>query len=363
MYKIQTPTPVRLQEYYDALAKRVVDLIDEYLNGKVLEYKIPKSIKVLVKVQPGGDTEKALTGLKAPEVLRTLLIGQPYEIPPLIRYVRAKVTSEKCSEMKMSKADYDDNNYPIFVKDGDTYVDHFYTIAYNIFVDGLFEDTDFKLNFTKKAELKFCPYCGMGEVHVAEAVHGVTKPPIDHFLPKSKYPYLAVNFFNLIPSCEKCNDFAHKSSNNPLATDLITYYLMQPYDFDTSQVTYGLTKNLGNGFSAIDYDLSPQFKKGCYYKGYEEWLKLLSRYKGYYADDLQSMLDRMKERAPALRDYLARGYGMPVEDIDSAAFSIIGFHINEDDAWRHERYKLKVDMYNSLKGIFEGAIAASYDLE
>ena len=31
------------------------------------------------------------------------------------------------------------------------------------------------------------------------------RPQLDHFLPKSKYPLLALSFYNLIPVCPECN--------------------------------------------------------------------------------------------------------------------------------------------------------------
>lgn len=46
-----------------------------------------------------------------------------------------------------------------------------------------------------------CAYCNQGIVY-----------PLDHYLPKSKFPLLSINFLNLIPSCSDCNFTLNKLS-------------------------------------------------------------------------------------------------------------------------------------------------------
>lgn len=70
-------------------------------------------------------------------------------------------------------------------------------------------------NFTKKHAydhvknlgITVCPYCN--EQYTLTVVkrknQRSTRPELDHFFPKSRYPYLAISFFNLIPSCHVCN--------------------------------------------------------------------------------------------------------------------------------------------------------------
>lgn len=56
----------------------------------------------------------------------------------------------------------------------------------------------------RQLEVKVCPYCNR---MYTTTLFGEDKirPDFDHFYPKSKYPYLAVSLFNLIPSCSMCN--------------------------------------------------------------------------------------------------------------------------------------------------------------
>lgn len=53
--------------------------------------------------------------------------------------------------------------------------------------------------------VKVCPYCNRQFISIYNSDDGKTGPELDHFLPKSKYPYLALSFYNLIPCCHVCN--------------------------------------------------------------------------------------------------------------------------------------------------------------
>lgn len=54
-------------------------------------------------------------------------------------------------------------------------------------------------------EVNVCPYCNRQYVNTFISPDGKTRATLDHFYPKSDYPYLALSFYNLIPSCYSCN--------------------------------------------------------------------------------------------------------------------------------------------------------------
>lgn len=62
-----------------------------------------------------------------------------------------------------------------------------------------------------RLEISICPYCNRQYITTASKVFDdgtekwVARPQLDHFYPKSKYPFLSCSFFNLIPSCPTCN--------------------------------------------------------------------------------------------------------------------------------------------------------------
>ena len=56
----------------------------------------------------------------------------------------------------------------------------------------------------KKLDIKTCPYCNRNYTFVLN--RGLkARPEYDHFYPKADYPFLALSFYNLIPSCPSCN--------------------------------------------------------------------------------------------------------------------------------------------------------------
>ena len=51
--------------------------------------------------------------------------------------------------------------------------------------------------------VRSCPFCN--RQYVITSIEARIRPDFDHFLPKSRYPLLAVSFYNLIPICSTCN--------------------------------------------------------------------------------------------------------------------------------------------------------------
>ncbi len=76
----------------------------------------------------------------------------------------------------------------------------------------------------KNLNIKVCPYCNNQYTQTLEKQDKTHKVQfqLDHFYPKSLYPYLAVSFYNLIPSCNNCN--LSKSNHDTFKENLIHPY-------------------------------------------------------------------------------------------------------------------------------------------
>ena len=61
-------------------------------------------------------------------------------------------------------------------------------------------------------KIKMCPFCGMLPV---KPLNSSTRQTYDHYLPLSKYPFLALNTKNLVPTCKDCNE-DHKKDKDVL---------------------------------------------------------------------------------------------------------------------------------------------------
>lgn len=68
-----------------------------------------------------------------------------------------------------------------------------------------FDDGDWAYGHAKRMDLAVCPYCNMQYTFTVKSTRGKSRPQFDHFISKSKHPYFAISFYNLVPSCYVCN--------------------------------------------------------------------------------------------------------------------------------------------------------------
>lgn len=112
-------------------------------------------------------------------------------------------------------------------------------ILYRIFVEYGYDKID-KLKFIQNINLGSCPYCNRNYIFTVNR-KGSVKPEIDHFYPKSIYPYLAVSYFNLIPSCPTCNGFGAKEDKDTF----FVYPIFNPYEIKFDDFKFSITpKNI-----------------------------------------------------------------------------------------------------------------------
>jgi hypothetical protein len=66
----------------------------------------------------------------------------------------------------------------------------------------------------KEIGITVCPYCNRSYIQNIQNINQHSKKrrtsEYDHFYPKSRYPHLAISFYNLIPSCKVCNQLKGK---------------------------------------------------------------------------------------------------------------------------------------------------------
>ena len=82
----------------------------------------------------------------------------------------------------------------------------------NIF-DELYKEfrKKYGMEYVNNLKLSVCPYCNRNYINSGKKV---TMAEFDHFYPKSKYPHLALSFFNLVPCCHTCNHTKHNKTIN-----------------------------------------------------------------------------------------------------------------------------------------------------
>jgi hypothetical protein len=76
----------------------------------------------------------------------------------------------------------------------------------------------------KQIAINVCPYCNRSYTFVLgnDTIKG-TRFQFDHFLSQHQYPYLALSFYNLVPSCHICNSNLKGSENFTTLTNIHPY--------------------------------------------------------------------------------------------------------------------------------------------
>jgi 5-methylcytosine-specific restriction endonuclease McrA len=72
---------------------------------------------------------------------------------------------------------------------------------------------EFGEKLQKENEIYICPYCEKNYVGIIDTYKKAIKPDLDHFYPKSLYPFLACSIENLIPACQVCNSRLKKNKD------------------------------------------------------------------------------------------------------------------------------------------------------
>ncbi len=142
--------------------------------------------------------------------------------------------------------------------------------------------------------LRICPYCHLHHVNYHGQSVGTPRklemrPPLDHFLPKSIYPYLAVSLYNLVPSCHPCNS-SIKGDDDPAHTI--------PHPFDpTAPLDMSFTlKGSALGISGItEEELELTVTGNGAWGEFTTFFHLQERYQ-WYAPEVTDMLKRKQFR-------------------------------------------------------------------
>ena len=127
--------------------------------------------------------------------------------------------------------------YPKLAKSSNTYKVIFYLFVTRGY-DNFKGATNYNAyTFVKALNLKTCPYCNISYIAFLEKNKDkdkIRRAELDHFFPKSIYPFLAVNFYNLIPSCCTCNKL---KSDDDLSK------LLNPYDTKVKDIRFNFWLN------------------------------------------------------------------------------------------------------------------------
>lgn len=223
-----------------------------------------------------------------------------------------------------------------------------------LFVDGMYDNDDFfsKNDHVKRVDIEICPYCGRNYVYYAEHPtktnpHTMVKPDIDHFLPKNEYPYLAMNYYNLIPSCISCNRVPCKWTNDPIGATRDKEYLMHPYEFREGDISFSYKPTV----RLYDKD-SIEVRMNCQTSdldtGYKTWLNLDQFYVKHNGI-VKNMYVRLESLQRSYQRFMGDNFSIPKSFIDHLPEIVFGYKLEPDKAKEELMYKFKKDIYLQMR--------------
>lgn len=364
MYKIRIDKD-RLNELSKLYLKKYKDNLRQEINGflcggsdftftKFTREKPARKFIMKVDSSKSSFTTTFLQECNDPNktLLDDLLIGDITRQLEIIEWIEnnCSLPFEKLTADKANKLGYVDGQQ----------VDDFNSIMHKIFVERSFEgdkksvyalalDKD---EFVKDLGIRICPYCGRSYIYRVEkqGKNGMVsvKPQLDHFLPKSSYPFLGMNFYNLIPCCTQCNMAPCKLDNDPLddAKKRVAH-LIYPYDFDNNKVRFFYQMKSPDTYKPESFDVMVGYKDKDLKKGYNGFLAIDKLYAGHSVEVCNMHLKARAFGSATNGFYKGLGMngGVPLTTFVQA---VLGFNLNQVEENRQLMYKFYRDTFMQM---------------
>lgn len=324
----------------------------QYRNAWTVGVFGHKNDKVVMKLLPGSKAEAFIMHcIKSDHFMRLLLYGDMQQMEKLVQVLRKWVGND----LELIKlTDHDKLSLSKQQKHGLGPVCHFHSVIKRIFVDVLYEKELDKEWVYKRINLNRCPYCGDAPVFITDHVDAdgnnvVSKRPLDHFLPKSVYPFFAVNIYNLFPCCERCNSDNIKGDTVPMeknATGTWHWLIMHPHHFDERLLTFAYIPS--SPLHPQD-DIELACANDYLTKGYKNILGLEKLYKNYKSE-ARNMIVRASEYLTLHAiDYGKQTYGFDKKYLHHYVTTTLCFDPDKDKPKEVERYKFKMDIFMQIQ--------------
>lgn len=190
-------------------------------------------------------------------------------------------------------------------------------------------------------DIPTCVYCNRiyTKTVIKRNKEKIIRPTFDHWFSQSKYPLLALSFYNLIPSCTVCNSGVKGAGTFDLSTHFHPYYKNPDkeinYTFSYNYRAYNKYSfkiNTNDDFSKRSVEA---FELESIYKAHEDELEDLRKIKDAYSEDYIEMLESK----------VLGGITLNREDVYRLAF---GVHLEEAKFDRRPLSKMKKDILIEL---------------
>lgn len=247
------------------------------------------------------------------------------------------------THFNISEADLSQNVTP---PNGNTKFDN--KEFYNLIVEAMrydaVRDKDF-LPFVKKIGIRSCVYCNAQFSITTERNNGKLSGmfELDHFYPKSKYPFLSTSFFNLQPCCSHCNK---TKLDRPSLFSLYTtdYSTIEPFTFSLDKksiLNYLLTQDeeeLVIIFNSVDLSLK---------QNHEDLFHITELYT-QHKDIVEELIWKAKVYNKSYKDSLSDSFSKLFPSTTNFNRFILGNYDNPKDIHKRPMAKLVQDIAKQL---------------
>ena len=217
MWHLDKPSKKVLDDYADMLVNALMDRITKSTT-------LPQKVKVLLisKAADGSKVKSELKGLltdepaalfaRSEDLMRQIITG--YNVADLPDVAKAFKTTRPDATQNGLRTQY------ALLKPLELAFDYNGAIGGN-------KSRAYKL--TAAASHNTCVYCNRQYTFNIERNGGknndnrIARPALDHWFPKSLFPLMSLSYYNLIPSCTVCNNFAKLDSVWMLTTHIHPY--------------------------------------------------------------------------------------------------------------------------------------------
>lgn len=184
-----------------------------------------------------------------------------------------------------------------------------------------------------------CPYCNRNYIYnITEK--GLRTSQLDHLYNKDKYPFLAMSFYNLIPSCAICNKLKGDQDN-----------VLSPYDnsYSLQDMHHFEVEAKGPEFIHKINDLTVKLKvDNAAFETNATRFELKNLYEGH-ADVAQEILKKKFIYTDEYIDQLFTQYeGTLFSTRDELVGLILGNYINDEDLHKRPLAKLTQDIWREV---------------
>ena len=345
MYLAESPQIITLDAFFNKYAPIVKQKFKYLLDGNsydITRYGVPYECKML-----SGPFEQFLNKYSTDIHLRKLLVGNLDELKAIIQEIIAFAPDfEKPLTKDKHKNELKKKSKPYIIEDINA-------LFNQIFVKEIYEDIKVfnKNELIEWKGLEICPYCGVKTIIPYDGPDNNTeKPQIDHYLPKSKFPFFAISYFNLFPVCTECNNFHNKGEHNPLTVDYREERLMHPYEFDRNALSFEGKYTGAGDMNVNNFSVDVSYGDNRHREGYNDVIAVENKYKTFRKDikNLYNKISKQVAEKQVFQEYYGANLGDLSLNSNNFMLSVLGFEDTLDDARTTEKHKFQIDLFNSF---------------